>query len=96
MTEDRTTKQEFLASRKAAGQAMDVDTCDVIECYVDLADPYGVNRAPPAECIGKVRFVASAESDGWVLVGDLPEDKRRALNARIERGDVKPEDDFPF
>jgi hypothetical protein len=95
MREDRIAREEFLANRKAAGRMIDVETCDIDEWYVDLADPYGISRPPAAECIGRVLFVASAESDGWVLLEDLPDDKRRALHARIERGDVKPKDDLP-
>jgi hypothetical protein len=96
MTEDRMTTEAFLANRKAAGRLIDPETCDIGEWCVDLADPYGVNRPPPAECIGRITFVASAESGGWVLVEDLPDDKQRALHARIERGDVEPMDDWPF
>jgi hypothetical protein len=75
---------------------IDVETCDIGEWYVDLADPYGFDRRSPAECIGRVRFVTSAESDGWVLVEDLPRDKASALHDRIKRGGVQPRDDWPF
>ena len=95
MNEDQVTKEEFLANRKAAGRVIDPETCDIAQWYVDLADPYGVSSPPPAECIGRVTFVASAESDGWVLVEDLPEDKARALHDRIERG-VEQEEDLPW
>ncbi len=53
MNEKKMTKEEFLANRKAAGRVIDPETCAIHECYVDLADPYGVNR-PPLECIGRV------------------------------------------
>jgi hypothetical protein len=88
------TKEDFRANRKAAGREIDVETCDVTAWYVDLDDPYGLNR-PPSGCIAKTIFVASAESGGWVLEDDLPKDKWRALRDRIERGDVKPNDE-PF
>ena len=90
MREDRITKEEVMASCIAAGQAIDVETCDVAKIAVDVADPYGLDRPPSLQCIGRRLFVASAESDGWVLVEDLPEDKRRALRERIERGDAGP------
>ena len=67
MNEDRMTKEEFLANRKAAGRVIDVETCEMRQ-------------------IGRLTFVQSAESDGPVCQYDLPEDKRRALCARIERG----------
>jgi hypothetical protein len=38
------------------------------------------------------RVLATGPWCGWVLVGDLPEDKARSL----ERGDVEPRDDCPF
>jgi hypothetical protein len=94
MCEDRMAPKEYYANRIAAGRLIDVETCEIAKLTVDLADPYGMDPADPAECIGRLLFVASAESEGWVLVEDLPEDNRRALHARIERGDV--EDDFPF
>ena len=90
----RMTKREFLANRKAAGRVIDVETCDIVKTTVNLADPYGVDRRLRVECIGRVLFVASAQSGGWILVEDLPEDERLALKARIERGDV--DDDVPF
>lgn len=95
MSEAKMTKEEFLANRKAAGHMIDVKTCAIAEWYADLADPYGVHR-PPADCIGRLTFVASAESNGWVGLGDLPEDKRRALYARIERENWATDDDIPF
>jgi hypothetical protein len=96
MNKDGMTKEEFLANRKAAGQRIDPETCDIVWEYTDLADPYGVHRPPPAECIGRVMFVRSSKEDGWVLAEDLPEDKGSVLHDRIERG-LPCEDDFlPF
>jgi hypothetical protein len=95
MRQARMTKEEFLVNRKAAGREIDVETCDILKWYADLEDPYGIDR-PVSGCIGRITFVASAESDGWVDEADLPEDKALALNARIERGDWKPKDDEPF
>jgi hypothetical protein len=36
------------------------------------------------------------ESDGPVWIGDLPDDKREAVFARIKAGDVDDDDDLPF
>ena len=89
MHEDRMTKEEFLANRKAAGLAIDVETCDIAEWYARIVDPYGVD--PDSDpCVGKTLFVASLLSDGWVYAGDLPEDQRRALHARIDRAARTP------
>jgi hypothetical protein len=96
MKKDGITKEEFLAGRKVAGQAINVETCEIAKIAVDVVDPYGVGD-DGIECIGRLVFVESAESDGWVYVGDLPEDKARALHDRIERGYVRPiHDDWPL
>ena len=96
MSENRMTKEEFLASRVAAGWAIDIETCEVLIRSAYTLDPYGVEPDLPPELrqIGSYYFVRSAESDGWVCEYDLPEDKDRALHARIERGDV--EEKCPF
>ena len=98
MSEDRMTKEEFLASREAAGRLIDVETCEIQWWYAQTLDPYGVERDLPAELrlVGRSYFVRSAESDGWVSLYDLPKDKARALHARIERGDVGSMNDLPF
>ena len=97
MNEDRMTKEEFLANRKAAGRVIDVETCDIVEWWVPTMDPYGIKPDLPDEMhqIGRLTFVQSAESDGPVCQYDLPEDKRRALCARIERG-VEQEEKLPW
>ena len=97
MSEDRMTKEEFLANRKAAGRVIDVETCEIAQWCVEILDPYGVEPDLPDEmhCVGRTTFVRSAESDGWVSVYDLPENKARALYGRIERG-VKQEEKLPW
>ena len=77
---------------------IDVETCEVNWWWAQTLDPYGSEPDLPDEQrqVGRAFFVWSAESDGPVWAYDLPEDKRRALYARIERGDVKSMDDLPF
>jgi hypothetical protein len=87
---DLARRKEFLASRKAAGRVIDVETCKIGKLAVNVADPYGVYRGEVDACIGNLLFVASLASDGWVLAYDLPEDKRRALDARIDRANQTP------
>ena len=41
------TKEEFLASRKAAGRVIDVETCEIWSAPCQILDPYGVY--PPAD-----------------------------------------------
>jgi hypothetical protein len=35
--------------------------------------------------INRWRFVRSAESNGWISIADLSEEKKRALDERIDR-----------
>jgi hypothetical protein len=97
MSDDRMTKAEFLASRIAAGQVIDIETCEVRIWSAYTIDTYGIEPDLPAEArqIGSYYFVRSAESDGWVCQYDLPQAKVRALYARIERADVDPMGDMP-
>lgn len=95
MLEDTMIKEERIAYCVAAGQAVDIETCEICWHTCNVADPYGVE--PEGDVlIGRVPCVRSSENDGWVCLYWLPEDKARALHARIERGDGEPVDDFPF
>jgi hypothetical protein len=86
---DLARREEFLASRIAAGRAINVETCEITSWWARIADPYGVD--PNSDhCVGRVTFVISAESEGPVSVYDLPEDKVRALYDRIDRENQPP------
>jgi hypothetical protein len=76
-------REKILAECEAAGKAIDVETCEIIHTYADDLDPY--NLGCESYQSGRNLFVWSADSDGWVWEGDLPEAKQRALLARIER-----------
>jgi hypothetical protein len=89
MSEDRKTKEAFLASRKAAGQVIDIETCRIAKLACNVADPYGLERDVES-CIGNLLFVVSAETGGWVLAEDLSEEKYDALYARIDRARQTP------
>jgi hypothetical protein len=90
---DKLSKDElrqWLASRKEAAQAIDVESCEVGVWYADELDPYGIDRALGEFCldgasINRVGFVRSPDSNGWVYVGDLPDQKYSALLDRTER-----------
>jgi hypothetical protein len=77
--------QTFYAGRKAAGRAIDIETCELGCWHAFDADPYHVHDDLPSEWqdIGKNRFVCSPESDGWIHTSDLPADKHKALYERI-------------
>jgi hypothetical protein len=75
--------EEFLAIRKAEGLKIDPDTAEVYWEYGPPGDPYGVYPEPPPEgdCIGRIYFARSPDSDIWVHFGDLPQNTRDAIEA---------------
>jgi hypothetical protein len=79
--------REWLASREEAGRKIDIETCEIGCWYTCLADPYGLHPDVPEEFqqIGRMHFVRSAESHGWISRRDLPPAKRKAMDDRIER-----------
>jgi hypothetical protein len=99
-TRDQMRKEEleqWVGSRKEAGRAIDIATCEIARWYTLDLDPYLVNDDLPDEWrqIGKNEFVRSSESRGWVHCSDLPEEKYKALLLRIarENGWPSPIDD---
>jgi hypothetical protein len=93
--------EAWVASRPAAGAVIDIETCELAWWYAQVLDPYRYLKAAgtfpeEADCVDRERFVCSDDSDGWIWEGDLPEEKRRALAARVSTGspdfdDVAPE-----
>jgi hypothetical protein len=74
-----------------AAKKIDIETCDYWWRHGYVTDPYGVYHAELAEgediedWIGRNYWVASPDSDGRIWDDDLPDDKFKALHARIER-----------
>jgi hypothetical protein len=91
------TTEEWLAIRKAAGLKIDPNTAEVYWEYAQVMDPYGVfpERAKEQDCVGRVYFARSPESDVWVCFHDLPEATQTALCARAQKGETI-DDDVPF
>ena len=81
--------RQWLASRKDAGQVIDIESCELDWWYAKMLDPYGIYEALgeelPDDCLGRERFVRSPESNGWISEGDLPKEKLKALRERIKR-----------
>ena len=46
MIDDRMTKEEFLANRKAAGRDIDIENCAIWQTYCQILDPYGIDPPP--------------------------------------------------
>jgi hypothetical protein len=92
-TRDRLTLEEFeqwVASRKEAGRAIDIEICELARWPALDADPYGIvtvkGELPEEMCqIGTNRWVRSPESRGWIWEGDLPTEKGKAMYDRIHR-----------
>jgi hypothetical protein len=82
--------REWIASRKAAGEAIDIETCELGNWYINEAsdpydDPAGGLPEDDFYQLGKGRFVRSLESNGWVNECDLPIAKFEAMYARLQR-----------
>ena len=72
--------EEFLAIRKAAGLKIEARSAEVMWCYAQTLDPYGIDELPE-ECqqVGREYFARARGSDIWVWFGDLPQETRDAL-----------------
>ena len=78
--------EQILAERKKAGEAIDVETCEMDLREVTYYDWYESHPDPlwkGTTC--EARFVRSNATYGWVCMYDLPEEKQKALYARMER-----------
>ncbi len=80
--------KDWVATRPAAGLAIDIETCG-LGCWAAYdADPYGVrgdDLSDEMKQVGTNRWVRSPESRGWVHEGDLPSQKAAAMYDRITR-----------
>jgi hypothetical protein len=91
-TSDLMTSEEFrqwIASRKAAGREVDIETCELGRWYAYDADPYccddNTTLNEEMRQVGTNRFVRTPESRGWVHEGDLPLASVEAMYQRITR-----------
>jgi hypothetical protein len=84
MTKDE--QQRWISSRKEAGRAIDIETCELGRWHQYDCDVYGVHDLPPEmQQIGTNRYVRSPTSNGWINEEDLPVEKVRAMYDRIKR-----------
>jgi hypothetical protein len=89
--------EQWLAGRKKAGGAIDVATCEITWRHGQVLDPYGVRELTPEEYqIGRLVFVRSPESDGWVSLYDLPKESAHALWQRIDSEGIPEKDEWAF
>jgi hypothetical protein len=72
--------EEFLAIRKAAGLKIEACNAEVMWCYAQTLDPYGIYELSE-ECqqVGREYFARAPGSDIWVCFDDLPDETREAL-----------------
>ena len=92
-----TELQQWLAGRKEAGRTIDVAACEVTWKWGQVLDPYDVRELTPEEYqVGRLVFVRSPESGGWVSLYDLPEESGRALHQRIDREGIPENYDDPL
>ena len=77
---------DWIASREAAGRAIDIETCELGRWAAYEADPYGIcDLSPEMRQVGTNRFVRSPESRGLVSEDDLPAAKCATMYERIQR-----------
>jgi hypothetical protein len=79
--------RKWLASRKQAGDAIDIGSCELGGWYTYAEIPYLADPdvPDPYPQVGSNRYVRSTESRGWVWEGDLPPEKVSAMYERIHR-----------
>jgi hypothetical protein len=77
-------KMRWEDGRREAGKRIDIETCERTYFYAGWPDVYGIGL-PNYNCGDRILFVRSSEEDGWVCVGVFPEEKQKALDARISR-----------
>jgi hypothetical protein len=80
----------WVEERKAAAAKIDVETCEVEWCFGYIIDPYGLHAAlgeltDEERCVGRLYYVCSPDSDGWVNIRDLSSTQREGLDARLAR-----------
>jgi len=77
-------KQAWLAIRKTAAEKINPETAELMWCYAQTLDPYGIHPDLPEELqqVGR-EFARSPESDVWVWFGDLPVATEKALWERM-------------
>ena len=73
---------EWLASRKGAALAIDIEYCELGQWKSCVADPYGVLDWS-SENFGTKWFVRTPESHGWIAAVDLPGDKYEAMMDKV-------------
>ena len=79
------TVEQWLAIRKEAAPKIDPETAEVMWCYGQILDPYGVKPDLPEECdqVGRTYFARASENDVWVSFDDLSETTASALWKRL-------------
>jgi hypothetical protein len=78
--------EAFLANRKEAGKAIDLENCEVFTSCVNILDPYGLFHVPEEWTnIGDVEFVRNRPDGVWVSRYELPEEIRKAVDEKKVR-----------
>jgi hypothetical protein len=85
------TVEQYLASKKETALKINPETAEFTWCWGQIMDPYVVDPDLPEEhdCIGRLYFARSPDSDAWVSFYDLPEETAKRLWERIEKGELR-------
>ena len=92
-TVDELTIEQWLQIRKEEGRKIDPKIAEVMCDRVYVADPYAIypDLAEECQCIGRLNFARSPDSEIWVSFKDLSDETRRQLWERLESGEFNDE-----
>ena len=89
--------EQFLAARRQAGSLIDPATADVYWEWAQMLDPYGVLNLPDeCQCVGRLYFAKSPDSDIWVSQHDLPRETWRVLKANLAEREEATNRKYPI
>jgi hypothetical protein len=74
---------EWLANRREAARAIDIESAELGQWKSCEVDPYGL-LGVTSDDVGAKWFVRSPESHGWISEFDLPVNKQQAVLDRAQ------------
>jgi hypothetical protein len=78
---------------KVAGRQIDPATAEVVWCWGDICNPYGIFPNKNV-CLGRLHFARGPGTNIWIEFHDLPEATRVTLEQSANSRE--PDDDVPW
>ena len=96
--DDDLSVDQWLNLRKEAALKIDPETAEVSWTFGCVLDPYGVEPELPEEqqCIGRLYFARSPDSDIWVSFYDLPKEVLEELWGMLDSKLAASEDNLDW